>query len=314
MSYAILKEGLNQIDKITKWSLFLIHYNHKTHPNEYTCYPLYFEPVNLINTVVSRQKTTFEKNIEAFDEKVIKYTGFNSKGVIDKIDMSDELINTQWAALLRHIQDHDDSKKIDEIKAGAYIFVGIYKNDDGEDSNLYLLTKRNPIVNLNKSKRSVFVSRLNTLAEVTEPMVQFGSCFDAIIYSNAIYMINSNCESVFNLEYSHKKICQKHLNELETMDMIEDFDEYVSYANKGQTPKKFISYSSQVVNYLKKPTSREKFAKIFGIPYDKKNKKFDLSNPQNAKNFTLGICGKAKRELTEDSLCEVPMSMPLKTS
>ncbi|GEA37656.1 hypothetical protein [Enterocloster clostridioformis] len=98
------------------------------------------------------------------------------------------------------------------------------------------------------------------------------------------------------------------------MDMIEDFDEYVSYANKGQTPKKFISYSSQVVNYLKKPTSREKFAKIFGIPYDKKNKKFDLSNPQNAKNFTLGICGKAKRELTEDSLCEVPMSMPLKTS
>lgn len=27
MSYAILKEGLNQIDKITKWSLFLIHYN-----------------------------------------------------------------------------------------------------------------------------------------------------------------------------------------------------------------------------------------------------------------------------------------------
>ena len=153
MSYAILKEGLNQIDKITKWSLFLIHYNHKTHPNEYTCYPLYFEPVNLINTVVSRQKTTFEKNIEAFDEKVIKYTGFNSKGVIDKIDMSDELINTQWAALLRRIQDHDDSKKIDEIKAGAYIFVGIYKNDDGEDSNLYLLTKRNPIVNLKKSKR-----------------------------------------------------------------------------------------------------------------------------------------------------------------
>ena len=66
------------------------------------------------------------------------------------------------------------------------------------------------------------------------------------------------------------------------------------------------------------PAKRSFFKKFLDYFNDankeKKNKKFDLSNPQNAKNFTLGICGKAKRELTEDSLCEVPMSMPLKTS
>lgn len=112
MSYTLLKNGLNQIDKVVEWSLFLIHYEHKAYPNEYECYPVYFEPASLIATIVSRQKSTFEKIIEAYDGKVVKYTGFNPKGFIDKIDMADELVKDQWSSLLVHIQDCNDSKNL----------------------------------------------------------------------------------------------------------------------------------------------------------------------------------------------------------
>lgn len=41
------------------------------------------------------------------------------------------------------------------------------------------------------------------------------------------------------------------------------------------------------------------------------NKKFDLSEPNNAKNFTLAICDKTKFNMFDDGVCEVSSSTPI---
>lgn len=162
-----------------------------------------------------------------------------------------------------------------------------------------------------KGRTPVFTSKCNTIGEANEPLVQFSKCFDAFVYNDIVYMINSNCESIFNMEYSHKIICKQHLAELESIKIIKDMEHYKKYAFYGQNPKKFITYDSLIVDKLRKIKFRSELSQKLKIPLDAKTNKFDLSNENNAKNFTLVICGKTKLNMFDHNVCEVPSSIPL---
>lgn len=129
---------------------------------------------------------------------------------------------------------------------------------------------------------------------------------------NTLYSINNNFESIFNIEYSHRIVCQERLQELEAADIVDDIDSYKTFASSGQNPKKFITYNPEIV---KKITKKQKYKDLLinrlHIPVNSATNKFDLSDPKNAKNFTLAICDKAKNNMFDDGVCEVPSSSPI---
>lgn len=310
MSYSLVTEGLNKITDVLNWRCYIIYYNHNRCPNEFNCFPLLFEPPNLLDDIIIEQKEAFLKIVHKYENKVVPYTGYNPKNVVEKVSVTGELLSDQWISLVNDIDNCDEVVDLNEVTACAYIFVGNYKYN-GVPNNLYLLTKKNPIVTYKKGRAHIFTSNKNTVIKRDEPLIQFSRCFDGIIYKDNLYAINHNFESIFNISHSYNKICSKHLDELEKVEIVEDFDEYKKYASKGFTPKKFIAYDSHAVKKLKSSKNRKIVSDIFHIPLNKKTGKFDLSDEKDAKNFTLAICGKAKREIFADTPCEVPMSVPI---
>lgn len=192
----------------------------------------------------------------------------------------------------------------------CFIFTGSYVDTDGNNKNLYLLTQKNPVLSF-KKRAPIFATRNNTITATPEPLVQFGKCFDILIIDNTLYSINNHFESIFNIEYSHKIVCQERLQDLEAADLIDDIDSYKNFASSGQNPKKFITYNPEIVKKLKKPKYKELLKTRLHISVNPITHKFDLSDPKNAKNFTLAICDKTKNNMFDDGICEVPSSLPI---
>lgn len=313
MSYTKILNGLQEINNVISWDTLFIKYNHKVHPNEFICYKFKFSTSDLLTSTIASMRTEFTKIIDNYNHQVETYNGFNSKNVIDKIATSSTVIKDSWDSLIMHIATSDDTTSIEAIKANAYVFVGTYLKPDGTHKNLYLLTRKNPIVNLKKRKGRLFSGTQNTVSVIDSPLIQFTSCFDALVYDDMLYMINLNCESIFNLEHSYKKICSQSLDDLEHHNIIQDFPNYRTFASAAQTPKKFLTYSTDTITKLDDPTYRNKVSTDLHLTLNSHNQ-FDLTNPNDAKNFTLFICGKTKRNMDNDDLCEVPTSYPINLS
>lgn len=314
MSYTLIEEAINKSKGIEKWSAVLLEYNHTRKPNEYVCYDMNFSSKELLTNSIATMCDAFLNIVKKFDKKVLDYSGENSKNVVDKISTDNILISACWNSVVDHINNSDDTTEFKDISANAYIFVGSYiLEDENNYENVYIITRKNPLLTYKKKNSPIFTSKNNTISKANEPLVQFSKSFDAIVYKNIIYMINNNCESIFNMEYTHKIVCKKHLAELETNNIIADFEGYSKFASSGQYPKAFITYDEIIVNKLRQPNMREKLAIDLKIPYNAVTKQFDLQDNKSARIFTLAICGKTKINMFNDGFCEVPSSTPLIT-
>lgn len=311
MSYTLIEEGITKAKEIATWSSVLVEYNHSKHPNEYICYDMNFSSIDLLSKTITSMCDSFLSIVNKYDKKVMDYTGQNPKNVVDKLLTSNDVISKCWNSLIEHINNSDDTTEFKHIKANAYVFVGSYNLSDGTSENIYLITRKNPLLTYKKGRTPIFTSQNNTIDKADEPLVQFSKSFDAIVYKNNIYMINNNCESIFNMEYTHKIICKNHLSELKTANIIADFENYSSFASAGQNPKKFITYDASIIEKLKQTKWRNKLAKDLKIPLDSTTNQFDLHEEINARKFTLAICGKTKLNMFDDGICEVHNSTPL---
>lgn len=309
MSFQRIESAINTAKLITHWNSLLIEYNHKRSPNEYVCYNINFASTQLLNDIITPMCNAFLSVVKK-QNRILEYTAQNPKNTTEKLDVTNKLMRLSWPSLINHINNSDDSVDLKNISANAFIFAGNYDDTDGNNKNLYLLAQKNPVLSF-KKRTPIFSTRNNTIVETAEPLVQFGKCFDVLIVDNTLYSINNNFESIFNIEYSHKIVCQEHLQELDAADIIEDIDSYKTFASSGQNPKKFITYNPQIVEKLKKQKYKDLLKNQLHIPVNPTTHKFDLSDPKNARNFTLAICGKAKNNMFDDGVCEVPSSSPI---
>ncbi|WP_139904000.1 DUF4868 domain-containing protein [Clostridium thermarum] len=313
MSYEKIKEGLEKINSITSWSLALINYNHKSRPGEYTCYSLKFQTDELLKKTISEMCTSFISIVNKNGNNIQYYTGTNPKDIVDKILISDTLISHQWNNLIASLNVCDDSVDLKDIKSQAYIFAGTY-TIEGEYHNIYILSRKNPIYTYKKGKGKIFESRHNIIQEITEPLVQFGKTFDALIYDKTMYSINNNFESIFNMEYSHKIVCKSSLEVIENASIIDDFEAYKTFALSGQHPRKFITFDKRIIENIKEESNLNILTQELKIPYDITRGKFNLSDEKHAEVFTKAICGKTKYNMFTGGVCEVPNSIPLNIS
>lgn len=309
MSFQKIESAINTAKQITHWNSLLIEYNHKKRPNEYVCYTINFASAQLLNNIITSMCNAF-LSVVKHQNRILNYTAQNPKNTTEKLDVTGKLMQLSWPSLVNHINSSDDSIDLKDISANAFVFAGSYEDIDGNSKNLYLLSQKNPVISF-KKRTPIFSAKNNTIVRTTEPLIQFGKCFDILIIDNTLYSINNNFESIFNIEYSHKIVCQEHLQELETANIVDDIDSYKAFASSGQNPKKFITYNPENVEKLKTQEYKELLKNCLRIPINPTTNKFDLSDPKNAKNFTLVICDKVKNNMLDDGICEVPSSSPI---
>lgn len=309
MSFQKIESAIKTAKQITHWNFQLIEYNHKKSPNEYVCYNINFASAQLINDIIISMCDAFLAVVKK-QNRILEYTAQNPKNTTEKLDVTSELMQLSWSSLVEHINNSDDSVDLKDISANAFIFVGNYEDANGKSKNLYLLTQKNPVLSF-KKRTPIFSARNNTITKTTEPLVQFGKCFNILIVDNILYSINNNFESIFNIEYSHKIVCHERLQDLETADIVDDIETYKVFASSGQNPKKFITYEPEIVEKLKKQEYKDLLKNRLHIPVNPTTNKFDLSDLKNAKNFTLAICDKTKNNMFDDGICEVPSSSPI---
>lgn len=311
MSFAKIEKAISIVKQINNWNLYLMEYNHKTKPNEYTFYDFHFDSNDLLINTINSMCDAFMKIVEKYDKKVIDYTADNPKNVIDKININNALITNNWYNILNNINGSTPDIDLKSIKANAFMFMGTYtSNNDGMKKRIYLLTVKNPILNF-KKRTPVFKTINNKITIDDEPLVQFKKYFDVIVYDGILYAINSSFENTLNMEYSHKIVCREKLDLLNTAEIVLDMDSYRVFATSSFYPKKFTTYNEAIVEKLKHDEWKMKLSTELKIPIDPTTKKFDLSEPNNAKNFTLAICDKTKFNMFDDGVCEVSSSTPI---
>ena len=313
MSYTLIKEGLEKVNTINSWSLALIEYNHKSRPNEYTCYSLRFSTDDLLKTTIKDMCDKFLSIVNKYEQEVKCYNGSNPKNIVDKLDIKHELIKEPWKSLIESLNNVDDSKELKDIKSKAFIFAGTYKHND-KDNNLYLISRKNPVYTYKKNRGKIFESRHNCIQEISEPLLQFGKTFDLMVYNGTLYTINSNFESIFNMEYTHKIVCKSSLDIIENADIIDNFETYKSFALSGQHPRKFSTFDKRIIANIKQEGNLKILVNELKIPYNEDVQKFDLQEEKHADLFTKAICGKTKYNMFTDGVCEVPASTPLTLS
>lgn len=309
MSYDKIIECKNKIENITSWRMNLIHFNHRRAPDKFTCYEVNFDNENDLFEVIKSMYETFTYIIETkYNSTVKQYTGFNPKNCVDKLSTSEEVIEDAWTNLINSIADSDDMTDFNNIKCNAFIFTGTYTNEDDDEKNIHIICKRNPIANY---KKKFFTSVHNELTKIKDPILQFPNCFDAVIFEESLYMINSNCELIFNLEQSHKKICKQRLSEIEALNLITDIEVFNGYALAKHNPRKFRTFDSNILSKICNPEHMESLCSKLHIPFISDTNQIDLSNEDDAINFINVICGRTKRDFFEETLYEVSDFTPL---
>lgn len=296
MSLDKIKEAMAKLKGVKSWQTLLIEYDHKKRPNNYTCRKFDFAESNERLQIISDAFDVFIYNIDKAGATVKEYTGVNSKSTVEKItDVNiNTLIKDSWEKFKASIPSSDDTASVDNKKCSAYAFIATYTDSDGQDKNIYFITKKNPIVNF--KKKHIFSFKSNVVKKSSDPLLQFNKTFDVLIYENNLYSLNLNFEDVFNLERTHKRMTDDGLLKIKSESVIADYSKFDEYAHKGHTPRSFVTFSEANLNLLRDIKARKAIAKKLGLTLDANNK-FVLDDDLKRGSFVKFVCDKLSRHI-----------------
>ena len=151
MSQDLILDAYSKWEESSEWKSVLIKYNHKTRPNQFKCFTFNFDKPEDANEIPKNLFENFTKIIDKNNYIVKDYTASNEKTVIEKITTNNRLLSEAWGNLINSVNVCDDSIQLNKIKPDAYAFIGSYF-EDGFSKNLYLISKKNPIITATKAK------------------------------------------------------------------------------------------------------------------------------------------------------------------
>lgn len=241
-------------------------------------------------------------------ESVLEYSGFNGETVISKIKTSDPLISDNYNKIKQSIENSSDTEDVNEFNANAFIFKAKYINTSDEEIPLVFITSRAPFKNFKKNR--AFTFHKNSYIPFEKELLQLVPYFDLIVANDTLYLFNLGGEGVLNLEKSYKIKCASHLESIGSCDIISDFDHFKAFALSGHTPRKFLTYEQNKLDYLSNNLSnRMSVSTTFDIPIDTTTGKFDTSNNKSAEKLVKFLCNKAKIDPVNSDPCEVSSSI-----
>lgn len=171
MSYEKIVESESKIAQIISWKMNLVHFNHKTASNHFTCYEMKFDNETDFIDLIKSMYETFTNTIKTkYNSDVKQYTGFNPKTCVDKLSISAPILQEPWLNLINSIANPNDTTDFNNIKCNAFIFTGTYRDGEADEKNIHIICKRNPIANY-RSRKKFFTTVHNELTKVKKTYI-----------------------------------------------------------------------------------------------------------------------------------------------
>ena len=302
MSIEKLHEIFNVLPRCTAWSLQLLKI--KTSKRDGTSYvgrEIEFTPSSRLNEFVSEIS---ERYIDA-DKGVLKsfigitdYDGTTIDKTIYTLSINNELIQSEYNALIAAIATPDVEINPMEFKAQAYLMKGIIKMG-GEDYPIKLISMQNPVTTLNHK----FWMKNGTFQEISNKVLSLRTSIDVIIFDECVYMLTLAGEKLFNMERAYKAICTTKIAIINDYNILTDFNSFASIAGSGHNPRKFVSFNDAHLEKLKNLSTRRKMAKKFNISLD--GDKFDSTKPDTSDKLVKLLCDRGMVDSFDDNPMEV---------
>lgn len=234
------------------------------------------------------------------------YTGDIIGDCIYRLDNNNELIKKSYNILIQAVANPDREANIKDMgKFNAAIFKGNVEIDNTV-SQVMLISLQKPITTF--TNKFVFGIETNKFKLLKEPILTLRSTIDVAVIGNTVYLFTMEGEKLFDLNRTYKAICKAKVNEISQYDFITDKDSFISIANSGRNPRRFISFNNSHFEALTDEKLRKKLGKKLSIKL-KKNK-IDTTDPENVERLVKFLCNKAMIDPCDESPMEVAAAKP----
>ncbi len=305
MSIRKIKGIFENVATCEAWSLQLLQIkNSKRNGTTYCGREITLSPEGTLTNFLSEISDRYcsqEKGLEKMFERVTDYDGSTVDKTIYKLTTSNELISTEYPALIEAIRNPDSEADPLEFSAQAYILKGVISYD-GEELSVKLISMQNPVTSL----KHKFLRSNGTFTEISDKVISLRTAIDVVIVDETVYMLTFAGENLFNMERAYKAVCEKQITNIIDSNIINDAEAFSSVASCGHNPRKFVSFNESHLQKLKNANSRKKMSKKFNIPLD--GDKFDMSQPGAADKLVKLLCDRGMVDPFDDNPMEVSSS------
>lgn len=303
MSLTLIKNIFEHLPECQDWSIHLIAFHHsKRQESTYNCRLIELEPLDRVNDLIQEIHDSYSGATKNY---LIKYTdlrpydGTCNALTIYKIPEVGCDVTIDIDRLLQGIANTDRECDPFQLKANAYVLCGQLTLDN-DVHQIKLISIASPITTL----RHKFLHKNDRFTEITDKVLNLRTIINVVIYDRDVYFLDMSGESLFNMERSYKHRCTEAVDEIETLDIVSDIDEFRSIATTGHTPRRFAAFNKEKLNLLRTKANRTKVRDKFGIPLTR-DKKFDTTDKENAEKLVKVLCDKAMWDILKDEPVEV---------
>lgn len=273
----------------------------KNDETTYFCREISISPDGALQSFVSelsKRYTDTNKGVLNNYQDVIEYNGSTVENTVFKLDSKNNLIASEYEALMNAIASPD--AEIDPLAshAQASLFRGRVVLD-GKERPLKLISMQNPITSL----KHKFARAEGTFKEISEKVISLRTTVDVIILDETVYMLTLAGERLFNMERAYRGVCENKIKTIQEYDIVSDSSSFSDAASRGHNPRRFVSFNDNHLEKIKKLPTRKKMSNKFNIPLIEN--KFDTTKPEDVEKLVKLLCNRGMLEPFDENPMEV---------
>lgn len=178
------------------------------------------------------------------------------------------------------------------------------------NNEIILIKKTNPYITVSKNK--ILYSMYNS--QIGNKLINYlqiqASC-DAIILNGKCLLLTNLAEGIFAFERYYKNQCNECLHAISEQQVITGSFDFDEFASKGQTPRFFSTYDSEVINKLKNKDSDIIEILTNDLQLSMIDDRVSIENEDEARKFISLVCRRAHKELIDEAIVDVSYYTPL---
>ena len=303
MSIPKITDIFQNLNNCTLWSLQLLNIvTTKKDGIGYSSREIELSPADRLTKLLEDIAEIYlngKKKALSLYQDVREYDGTANSLTIYKMSTDNELITSEYKALLAAVSDPDTEG--DPFKyTSAYVIKGII-DLDGEEVSVKMFSMQNPITTL----KNKFAHDKGRFYEISHQVLSLRPTIDVVVIGENVYFLTMAGENLFNMARSYKKVCQAKVDLIVKNDIVTDTEAFSSIAVSGHNPRRFVSFNEERLTALKKKAKRTSIAAKFSIPLDPASGKFDTTVEGASEKIVKLLCNKGMLDPFDNDAVEV---------
>ena len=277
MSKEIITQFLQEAKNSYTWNLYFLNYSKKRGQDVMvyeSAKKRFSNHEALVNYVKSLINSVIYYQLEKSSDVEV-YTGYNSKNVCDKLQITDELIHSNYSAFNQSLINNIESDRSASYK--GYVIDG--QSGNGVDS-VSFIKLANPVVSISDKRSVAFkINSQESLDIIDGKICRLYLNVDSLRINSTLYNFTDNFERMFNVPSTRQNIKTRNIETILAADIISNPDEFKSQSTSIDArilqeihPQRFAE--------IQRIEHREEVSRNYNIPLDQNGKFIPESKEQ----------------------------------